>query len=106
MEAVITKDLAIKAVLHGSCRIPKVGEPISRLSTQDLIWGEEKGFVSESDKKKIGVNLPLWVLSGSGSGSGYGDGDGSGYGDGYGYGDGSGSSSGLLGSKNFKDLLK
>ena len=98
MEAVITKDLAIKAVLHGSCRIPKVGEPISRLSTQDLIWVEEKGFVSESDKKKMGVNLPLWVLSGDGSGSGSGSGYGDGSGSGYGY--------GLLKTKEFMDLVK
>jgi hypothetical protein len=89
---IITKELAIKAYLHGACRLPKIGGRVSDLSTSDLVWCEEKKFVTPLDKKRMGVTLPVWVLSGYGYGygSGYGDGygDGSGYGSGYGSGDG------------------
>ena len=88
--AVVTRELAIKAVLHGACRIPEVGQPLSEIKTEDLIWAESKGFVTEKDKM---TKLPIWVLSGSGSGDGYGYGSG----DGYGY--------GLLSKKEFIDLV-
>ena len=86
MEAVVSRELAIKVVLHGACRIPEVGKSFSEFSTSDLIWAEDKKIAA----------IPLWVLSGygdgygDGSGYGYGYGDGSGYGDGYGYGSGYG----------------
>ena len=89
MKSVITRELAIKAVLHGACRIPRVGQEISRLSTEDLIWVENIGCVTAEQKQSLGIKIPIWVLSvsgygyGSGSGDGYGSGDGSGSGDGY-----------------------
>ena len=68
---IVTKELAIRAVLFGACRIPMVGKSIKDFSQPDLIWAER--ILSIKERKKIG--LPLWVL-------------GSGYGDGYGYGSG------------------
>ena len=121
MEAVVTRELAIKAILHGACEAPEVGTPISKLSTSELIWVENAGFITlEEIKKATGVSLPLWLCSGygsgdgSGSGSGYGDGYGSGYGygDGYGYGygdgsgDGYGSGYGYGSGKDFAEILE
>jgi hypothetical protein len=111
MEAVVTRELALKCVLMGACKAPTIGTKISQISTSHLIWAEDREIVSKTDLKKLtGNTLPLWVLSGygdgsgdgygsgSGSGSGYGDGSGYGYGygDGYGsgYGDGDGYGSG------------
>ena len=91
---IVTKDLAIKTVLLGACRIPQVGKSIKEFSFDDLIWADTK---KELKEKK---SLPLWTLgsygygSGYGYGYGYGSGDGSGYGSGSGDGDGSGDGSG------------
>ena len=82
---VITKQIALKAVLFGACYTPKVGKRFSEFSTSDLVWAE---------RLKIKNRLPICVLSGSGSGSGSGYGSGSGSGDGYGYGNGYGDGSG------------
>ena len=91
MEPVVTEAIALKAVLMGACRKPKIGQKISDFSTSELIWAEDKEIISPKLAKKI-LGFPLWL--GSGSGSGYGDGSGYGYGSGdgygYGYGDGSG----------------
>ena len=66
---IITKEIALKAVLFGACRIPKVGEDIGRLSQSDLVLAEKILTKNEKDKLKI----PLFVMSsGDGSGSGYG----------------------------------
>ena len=94
---IVTKEIAVKALLFGACRIPKIGSKIEEYSQSDLIWAE-----------RLGIKLKelLWIKSvdgsgdgsgygsGDGSGYGYGDGSGSGYGDGYGYGYGDGSGSG------------
>ena len=97
MEAVVTKDMALRILLHGACEAPKIGRKISLFSTSDLVWVENKGIFEPQEVKQIS-ELPIWLLSGDGygdgdgSGYGYGSGDGSGYGygsgDGYGYGDG------------------
>jgi hypothetical protein len=90
----ITKELALKAVLFGACRIPRVGKKIGSLSFEDLLWAER----ILTNKEKNDLKRPLWVLGygygydngdyGSGSGYGYGSGCGSGSGYGYyGYGD-------------------
>ena len=71
---VVTKDLAIRAILYGACKVPKVGAPAREFSTADLIWAER---IFEPKELKA-FELPLWVLSGSGDGSG------SWYGSGYG----------------------
>ena len=76
----ITKEIAIRAILHGACKIPKVGSLISEFSQSDLVWAEKMFLIDD-------FTQPLWTLSGSGSGSGYG----SGYGSGDGSGDGDGS---------------
>lgn len=77
MDEYITVEQAERALLHGACAVPRVGTRVARLTTEQLIWAEERGFTLQN-------LLPIWVLS-SGSGYGYGDG----YGDGsrYGYGD-------------------
>lgn len=121
MEPVVTKEMALKAVLCGSCYAPKVGKKIADHSVADLIWGEENKLFEGLDK-----TIPIWALSrigygfgdssgyrdgsgysfgdSSGDGSGYGDGYGDGYGcsDGYGAGEGYGSGEGY--EKKFKDL--
>ncbi len=66
----VTKDIAIRTILFGSCTIPKVGKLINEFSFSDLIWAERL-FTPEELKA---FKVPLWTLSGSGSG----DGDGSG----------------------------
>ena len=83
----VTKEIAIRAILCGSCKIPSVGSETKEYSSSDLQWGERLFTRDELKKLKI----PLWAMSGSGSGSGYGDGSGDGSGYGYGYGDGDGS---------------
>ena len=80
--AVLTKELAIKAILHGACGVPDIGTPISSLSTHQLIWAEDRGIIPPELTEALG--LPGWLLSGSGYG--YGSGYGDGYGDGYGSG--------------------
>ena len=92
---VVTKEFAVKAVLLGACILPEVGKPLKDFTFEHLIWAENAGVVDQKTlAKKTGVNLPLWVRSGSGSGSGSGYGSGSGSGSGSGYGDGYGSGSG------------
>ena len=88
MDAVVTKDIAIRAVLAGACAVPKVGAKASTLSTEHLIWAE-KLFTAE---ELAALPIPLWAMSGYGDGYGNGDGygDGNGYGNGYGNGDGYG----------------
>jgi hypothetical protein len=88
----VTKDLAIRCILFGSCKVPKVGSPPSDFSASELIWAER---IFTPKELKI-FKQPLWTLSGYGYGygSGYGDGSGYGYGYGSGYGDGSGSGDG------------
>lgn len=86
METLVTKEHALKIVLAGACRVPKVGKEISSFSMSDLIWAENTGLFELKDG-----DLPLWVRSGSGSGYGYGYGYGYGSGSGSGSGDGSGS---------------
>ena len=76
----VTKDMAIRCILFGACYVPKIGKPVSEISTGDLIWA--KKMFSDAELKAFGQ--PLWTFSGSGSG--YGSGYGYGYGDGYGYG--------------------
>lgn len=78
MEAVVTKDIALRILLHGACSgsIPKVGNLISQFSTSELIWVEDrKVFTDEEIKKTTGVSLPLWICSGYGYayGDGYGE---------------------------------
>ena len=63
----VTKEIALKVVLMGACRIPKIGSNASSFSTSALIWAEDHDIKIEND-------LPLWVLS-----SGYGNGYGAGY---------------------------
>ncbi len=41
MEKIITKELAVKAILFGACRVPSVRKLISSFSQQDLIWAEK-----------------------------------------------------------------
>ena len=64
-----SKEMALKAVLHGAYKIPKIGQDISKFSSSDLIWAEKHGIITP-----LKGELPLWVCS-------Y---DGYGYGDGYG----------------------
>ena len=75
----VTKDMAIRAILHGACSPPVVGKEISSLPQSNLIWAEERGIISP--KEKAAAVLPAWALAKSGYGDGYGDGYGSG--DGY-----------------------
>ena len=70
---VVTKDIAIRAVLAGACTVPKVGAKASTLSTEHLIWAE-KLFTAE---ELAALPIPLWAMSGDGYGNGYGYGDGS-----------------------------
>ena len=87
----ITKDIALKVVLHGACKIPPIGKKISDMPSPDLSWVDNAKVFTQKEVKKItGSNLPLYLLSGYGSGYGYGDGSGDGYGYGSGYGDGDG----------------
>lgn len=97
----VTKELALKAVLHGACEVPKVGTTISELDANQLHWVATAGYITPAEViAATGHDLPVWALSaaGSGSGDGYGSGDGDGYGygygSGYGYGYGSGDGSG------------
>lgn len=76
MEAVITREHAIKAAMMGACYVPVPGTPISKVPTGDLVWAEDNDIVSASELRGlIGSDVPLWALSGDGSGSGYGDGE-------------------------------
>lgn len=68
---VITREIALRAVLCGACKVPEVGRPVSDLSQSALIWAEDAGIA-----EGVKAPLPIWVLSGSGSGDGDGDGDG------------------------------
>ena len=86
VEHLVTKDIAIRCVLFGACKVPKVGTPAKVFSFAGLAWAER--MFTKAELKKVGV--PLWALSGYGDG--YGDGDG--YGNGYGYGDGDGNGNG------------
>ena len=91
MEAVITKEVALRVFLHGACSAPTVGAKISSFPTSSLVWVEDRKCFTANEIKKIsGNNLPAWVLSGDGDGDGYGYG----YGDGDGYGDGNGNGNG------------
>ncbi len=93
MKGVITQEMAIKAYLHGACRLPEIGKKISDFSTSELCWAKDKKLFSDKEvKASTGKSLPVWLLSGDGSGYGYGYGSGSG--DGYGSGSGSGDGSG------------
>ena len=74
---VVTKEMAVKAILFGACKVPEVGSRISQYTQSDLIWAEQLLPI-----KKVVIDVPLWTLSGYGSGYGYGYGDGSGYGSG------------------------
>jgi hypothetical protein len=115
VELKITKELQLRARLHGACKtgVPRVGRRIDRLSQDELVFGESMLSLDEiaSITSQLAVEagatvrgtVPAWAVSGSGSGSGSGygsgygsgsgsgDGDGDGYGDGYGDGSGSGS---------------
>ena len=90
-QAIVTKEFAIKAILFGACRSPKIGTPINELSHSELVWAHD-AFKPTSEEllEETGETTPLWARAKDGSG--YGDGDGYGYGDGYGsgYGDGDG----------------
>ena len=84
MEVIITKEIALKAVLMGACEIPDIGKKISDCQFNDLVWASTKDIIK--------LEYPLWAYSSYGYGYGYGDG---GYGYGSGYGDnGSGSGDG------------
>ncbi len=83
----VTRDIVIRCILFGACKIPKVGDLFNAYSFSELVWAER--IFSPTELKAFRV--PLWVLSGYGSGYGYGDGSGYGYGSGSGYGYGSGS---------------
>lgn len=75
MNAVVTKDMVLRVLLHGACSgsIPKVGQKLSSFTTNDLIWVENrKLYTQEEIKNTIGVSLPLWVMSGNGYGNGNG----------------------------------
>ena len=65
-QRIITKEIAIRAVLFGACKIPPVGARISEFSTSDLIWAEK--ILTQEEKKKM--TLPLWVQSENGDGYG------------------------------------
>lgn len=80
----ITKDIAIRCVLFGACKIPKVGRLFNSFSTSDLIWAERIFVKKELAKFKT----PLWLCSGDGGSGGGGGGGGYGYGSGGGDGDG------------------
>ena len=81
----VTTDIAVKAVLFGACRVPKVGKALSDFSTSELIWAERILPITG-----LSLSRPLWTFSGDGNGYGYGYGNGNGYGDGYGNGYGYG----------------
>ena len=72
----VTKDIAIRAIVCGACKVPMVGTPVSYFSTYDLIWAENLFDPTELKAFRI----PLWAHAG------YGAGDGAGYGDCYGAG--------------------
>jgi len=76
----VTRDIALRCILFGGCKIPKVGEFFSKYSFSDLVWAERLFSTVELTAFK----QPLWTFYGSGSG--YGSGYGYGYGSGYGYG--------------------
>ena len=94
---IVTKEMAVKTILFGACKVPAVGNRIAGFSQSELIWAEQMLPING-----LKLKIPLWAMSGSGYGdgdgygygsssgygSGYGDGDGSGYGSGYGDGDG------------------
>jgi len=99
----INRKQIIKAILFGSCEIPKIGDPLNIFTQSELLWAEKTLTPSEIKKRK----RPLWTYSGKisygggggygggyGDGYGYGDGDGYGGGGGYGYGDGYGDGGG------------
>ena len=94
----VTKELSLRAVLFGACKMPQIGRKIKDFSSADLCWAER--ILSQKEKNKF--DRPLWTYSSSGSGdgdgyssgSGYGDGSGDGSGSGYGYGYGYGYSYG------------
>lgn len=84
----LTKEMVIKVVLYGACRIPEESMDIADIKQQDLIWAENNIMgLPEFD-------LPVWCMSNSGFGYGNGYGYGYGYGFGNGYGDGDGDSDG------------
>lgn len=67
MDALITKELALKAILHGACELPKIGAKISSLSTSTLIWAQEHSLVTREEvREAIGKDTPVWLLSGDG----------------------------------------
>jgi len=105
-DIIITKEIALRAVLFGACRIPKVGENIKCLSQSDLFWAEKILFPRERKALKI----PLWCCgygdgdgTGNGDGDVFGNGDGDGDGDGNGYGDGFGDGDGYSDGYGFGD---
>ena len=114
----LTREQVCRAILAGACDPigpQTVGQPLARLSGDDLEWAEDRGIVLDAERQEAVIealrvaglvgtlfgDLPLRWLSGSGFGSGdgfdygfgysFGDGDGDGYGSGYGDGDGYGS---------------
>jgi hypothetical protein len=68
----VTKDIAIRCVLLGACKIPKVGALASSFSFSELTWAEQ----IFSKKELATFKIPLWTCSGYGSGYGDGSGDG------------------------------
>ena len=56
-----TKEIAIKAVLHGACRIPEL-KPLSEFTTSDLIWAEDRG-VFPSLKKDASSRILILKLA-------------------------------------------
>ena len=113
----LTREQVCRAILAGACDPigpQTVGQPLARLSGDDLEWAEDRGIVLDAERQEAVIealrvaglvgtlfgDLPLRWLSGSGFGSGdgfdygfgysFGDGDGDGYGSGYGYGSGDG----------------
>ena len=110
----LTREQVCRAILAGACDPigpQTVGQPLARLSGDDLEWAEDRGIVLDAERQEAVIealrvaglvgtlfgDLPLRWLSGSGfgSGDGYGDGFGSGFGSGFGYGFGSGFGSGF-----------
>ena len=65
MEALVTKQFVLKAILHGACsgNISKVGKKISDLSTSDLIWADDRKLISSEEVKKSLVKIYLFGRS-------------------------------------------
>ena len=66
----VTKEIAVKAVLLGACKLPSVWATVSSFSFSELLWAHSAGIGEKSANE-----LPLWARSGSGSGSGSGQSD-------------------------------